>query len=67
MQCTEVCKMKNVFLRETHPTLISMVQGASAARVEELMHLSYEAGAEGFGIQLETLNPEERTKEIYER
>ena len=59
--------MKSVFLRHEHPTLVSMVQGASAARVEELMHLSYEAGAEGFGIQLETLNPEERTKEIYER
>ena len=59
--------MKNAFLRHDHPTLISMVQGESEARVAELMRLSKEAGAEGFGLQMETLCAEERTRETYER
>lgn len=59
--------MSTEIFKDNHPVLISMVQGTSAARVEELMRLSYEAGAEGFGIQLETLRAEERTDEVYKR
>ena len=44
-----------------------MVQGESATRVEELMHLSRGAGAEGFGLQMEALRPEDRTTEAYRK
>ena len=55
--------MKNAFLRHEHASLISMVQGDTVERVAELMNLSFGAGAEGFGLQMETLRPEEKTKE----
>ena len=45
------------------PLLISMVQGESVTRVEELIHLSAKAGADGFGLQLERLTQEEKNEQ----
>lgn len=49
----------------SRPTLTVMVQADNPERIRELMDKSVPVGAEAFGIQLEQLKPEYRTKQVY--
>lgn len=53
------------FFQNTCPTLTVMVQAETPERIKELMDQSIPCGAEAFGIQLEQLNPEYRTEQVY--
>lgn len=53
------------FLKNEQPILVSMVQGQTPERIEELMRLSLAEGAEAFGMQFCQLPKEYRKPEIY--
>ena len=59
--------MKKSFLNHSEPLLVSMVQGRSAARIEELTDLSRADGADAVGMQFCVLDPAERSPETYRR
>lgn len=58
---------KATFLNTERPLIVSMVQGRTPERIEELMELSRRDGAEAFGMQFETVDPVYRTREVTER
>ena len=50
------------FLREDRPTLTVMIRTETKARVLELIRAGIAGGADAFGIQLESLRPEDRNR-----
>ena len=57
--------MRKFLVKE--PQIVSMVQAYTPERVEELMALSLEDGAEAFGMQFCRMRAEYRTPETYKR
>lgn len=58
---------KPTFLGAQRPLLVSMLQARTPERVEELMTLSRERGAEAYGMQFEQMEAEYRTEAVYRR
>lgn len=58
---------KPTFLTYEKPTLTTMVQGDTPDRIEELVRLSRDAGAEAFGMQFCKLRPEFQNADTYRR
>ena len=59
--------MSATFLKYDKPVITSMVQARTPERVEELMRLSREDGAEAFGMQFCRLLAEHRRPQVYDR
>ena len=57
--------MKKSFFEYDKPLLTTMVQADNPDRIKELIDKSVPEGAEAFGMQFEQMNPEYRTKEVY--
>lgn len=57
--------MRNTFFSNDRAILTTMVQAKTPDRIKELIDLSMPEGAEAFGIQIEQLEHEFRTKEIF--
>ena len=58
---------KATFLKYEKPLITAMVQGATADRIEELVRLSTEDGAEAFGMQFCRVKAEYRNADTYKR
>ena len=56
----------NLFVNSKKPLLTCMVQAATPERIKELIDLSLLEGAEAFGMQFCRLDPEYRSREVYE-
>ena len=57
--------MKQSFFEHEKAVLTVMVQADNPDRIKELIDKSVPEGAEAFGMQFEQMNPEYRTKEVY--
>jgi len=58
---------KSTFLKYEKPIITAMVQASSPDRIEELVRLSAEDGAEAFGMQFCRVKAEYRNADTYER